>query len=52
MEDVVDWREEGGDDHDGDASVVEAGEEEVEAAGVAAKEMAESAGQETEHGAG
>lgn len=42
LEDVVDWGEEGGDDHDGDAGVVEAGEEEVEAAGVAAKEVAEA----------
>jgi len=51
LEDVVDGWKEGGDNHDGDADVVEAGEEEVEAVGVAAEEVADAAGEEAEHGA-
>lgn len=51
LEDVVDWGKEGGDDHDGNASVVEAREEDVETARVAAEEMAKAACKEAEHGA-
>lgn len=40
LEDVVDWGEEGGDDHDGNAGVIEADEEEVETARMAAEKVA------------
>ncbi|KAL0906299.1 hypothetical protein M5K25_024782 [Dendrobium thyrsiflorum] len=50
QEGVGDGREEGGGDHDGDASVVEAVEEEVEASGMAAEEVAEGGGYEADHG--
>lgn len=50
LEDVVDGREEGGDDHGGDAHVVHPEEEEVEVVGVAGEEVASRARQETEHG--
>lgn len=51
LEDVVDGREEGDDDHDGDAGVVEADEEQVEAVRVARQEVARRAAQQAEHGA-
>uniref|UniRef100_J3MG75 Uncharacterized protein n=1 Tax=Oryza brachyantha TaxID=4533 RepID=J3MG75_ORYBR len=52
LEDVVDRREEGHHDHDGDAGVVEADQEQVEAVGVARQEVARRAAQQAEHGAG
>lgn len=52
LEDVVDWGEEGGDDHDCDADVVELEEVEVEAVGVAAEEVAGGGGEEAEEGSG
>ncbi|PKA62440.1 hypothetical protein AXF42_Ash009326 [Apostasia shenzhenica] len=51
-EGVGDRGEERGCDHGGDAGVVEAAEEEVEAAGVAAEEVAEGRGQEADRCAG
>lgn len=51
LEYVVDRWEERGDDHDGDAGVVEAPEEEAEPVGVAAEQVAETAREEAEHGA-
>lgn len=49
LEDVVDWWEEGGDDHDCDTRVVEVEEAEVEAVGVAGEEVASGAREEAEH---
>lgn len=43
LEDVVNVGEEGGDDHDSDADVVEASEEEIKAVRVAAEEVATAA---------
>lgn len=43
LEDVKDRGEEGGDDHDGDADVVDAKEEEVEVVGVTREEVADAA---------
>ncbi|RZS29347.1 hypothetical protein BHM03_00063069 [Ensete ventricosum] len=51
LEDVVDGGEEGGHNHDGDADVVHAQEEQVEAVRVAAEEVAAAAREEAEHGA-
>lgn len=50
LEDVVDGREEGGDDHDGDPHVVHPEQEEVEVVGVAREQVAGGAREETEHG--
>lgn len=43
LEDVVDWWEEGSDDHGGDTGIVYAEEEDVKFFGVAAKEVADAA---------
>lgn len=48
LENVVNWREKRGDDHDGDSDVVHLEEEEVEVVGVAAEEVAGGGGEEAE----
>ena len=47
-EEVVNGGKEGGDDHDGDSDVVNAKEEDSEALGVAAEQVAARAGEEAE----
>lgn len=48
MEDVIDWWEKGGDDHDRDSNVVKLEEVEAQAVGVAAEEVAGGGGEEAE----
>lgn len=49
LEDVIDGRKEGRNNHDGDSGIVHSKKLEAEVVGVAAEEVANGAREETEH---